>query len=462
MKNLTKSNFLTYLDAPMHLWAEVNDKFEKPLSTYDQHLIKQGYEVEKLAEEYLQGIVEQDDNLNLIWQRVFVDKNYEATSDALIHNLSDNTYDIYEIKSSSSVDKTNLYDGTFQFLVANKQIKINKVFILHLNKEYVSFGKIDLSQLFVAEDITDKINELRMEVDIKREEALEVVSNENSNNIQHCYAPKSCRCTSLCHDNLPLFSIYDIPHLSKKKKQELLDLGITQAQDIPTSFKLSYKQRLVADVAKTNEPYINKKSIKKELDRYSYPLYFLDYETFNSAVPLFSGYKPNQFMTFQYSIHVLESKESELKHYEHLSLDRSDPGKSLVEQLKKEIGNTGSVIVWNQTFEMGRNKEMAELYPEYSDFLLDLNERTIDLADIFKEKMFVHPQIKGSWSIKNVLPVLAPNLSYKNLSIGKGDDAMVAWWELVNNDPIDQKTKEALLEYCKLDTLAMVKIWENY
>ncbi len=463
MKNLTKSNFLTYLDAPMHLWADDNNKFEKPLTVYDQHLLQEGYKVEKLAKEYLQNFVHNNPQFKLIWQSTYNDKNYEAKADALIHNTETNSYDIYEIKSSTSVDKTNLYDATFQYLVLNKHIKINKVHILHLSAEYTRFGALNIDSLFVAEDITDKVKELLQDVDIERERALLVLNSENHFNIEACYNPKNCRCKSLCHKDKPTFSIFDIPNLTKKKKKQLLEMGVTQAQDIPNNFKLSYKQNLVKEVAKTNEPIIDHSAIQHELENLAYPLYFLDYETYNSAIPLHDGYHPQQQMVFQYSLHKLEHPNAELTHTEYLATNTNEPGSNLLKQLKRDIGNTGSVLVWNKTFEATRNKELAEIHPEFSDFLLDINERMYDLADPIKEGFYVHPLFRGIWSIKNVLPVMVPNLSYKNLTVNKGDQAMITWWNMITNAGTSaDETAKDLLDYCELDTLAMVEIYRKF
>ncbi len=466
--NLTKSHLLTYLDAPMHLWAEVHDQFEKPLSTYDKHLMTQGYEVEGLARQYLQELVDQDDNLELIWQRTFTDRQYEAVADALIHHLDTDTYDIYEVKSSTEVKKENKYDATFQFLVTNMQIKVDKVYILHLNKEYVRHGDLILSELFVADDITNTVHKMKIDVDIEREKALDILQRETSDEIQPCYNISSCRCLSLCHPDLPDFSIYHIPNLSKKKKQKLIDLGVSDIKDVPDTFELNYKQSIIVKVGKTNQPHIDTAQIRHQFERLDYPLYFLDYETFNNAIPVYDGYKPHQQMVFQYSLHRLDKPDGELVHSEHLSLNKQDPAQSLVKQLRQDIGDIGSVIVWNKTFEMGRNKEMAELYPEYAEFLTDLNERIYDLADVVKDGMYVHPDFKGSWSIKAVLPVLVPHLSYKELAIGKGDEAMITWWRLTHDQPIgltfEEKKDEvaqALLDYCELDTLAMVEIYKK-
>lgn len=467
---LTKSNFLTYLDAPMHLWADIHDKLEKPLSSYDQHLLQEGYKVEKLARQFLETLAAGKPHTELHWQRPYVNQNYEAKADALIHHLDSDTYDIYEIKSSTSVDKTNLYDATFQFLVLNTQIKINKIYIVHLNKEYVRYGRLNIDNLFLAEDVTDAVHEATIEVDFERENALAVLQTSSHHTIKSCYKPKICRCLSLCHPNLPTFSIFNIPNLSAKKKQILLDLGIREAKDVPSNVALTYKQKLVVEVAKTNQPIINQAALRHELESLTFPLYFLDYETYNSAIPLFDGYAPQQQMVFQYSLHTLEHPDNELQHSAHLSLTTTDPAVSLLEQLKQEIGDTGTIIVWNKTFEAGRNKEMASIHPDYSDFLTSLNDRIYDLADSIKEGFLVHPAFRGSWSIKSILPVLAPHLSYKQLTIGKGDEAMTAWWALVEKkvksgredlSAQNQTIADALLEYCKLDTLAMVEIWKK-
>jgi hypothetical protein len=179
---------------------------------------------------------------------------------------------------------------------------------------------------------------------------------------------------------------------------------------------------------------------------------------------MYDGYKPQQQMVFQYSLHKLESLNGDIRHTEHLAVTKDDPSKSLIKQLREDIGDTGTVFVWFKPFEMTRNKELAIIHPEYADFLEDLNDRIYDLGDFINFGFYLHPKFKGSWSIKNVLPIMVPELSYDEMEIGKGDQAMIAWWELINDRlSMDdaEKTKTALLAYCELDTLAMVKIWEK-
>jgi hypothetical protein len=147
-----------------------------------------------------------------------------------------------------------------------------------------------------------------------------------------------------------------------------------------------------------------------------------------------------------------------------LAVTKDDPSKSLIKQLREDFGDTGTVFVWFKPFEMTRNKELAIIHPEFAAFLEDLNDRIYDLGDFINFGFYLHPKFKGSWSIKNVLPVMVPELSYDEMEIGKGDMAMMAWWELINDKMSTddaEKAKTALFEYCKLDTWAMVKIWRK-
>lgn len=216
---------------------------------------------------------------------------------------------------------------------------------------------------------------------------------------------------------------------------------------------------------KSGEPLINKGQITRELQNLEYPLSFLDYETYGAAVPLFDGYEPHKHIVFQYSLHVLDAPDSEPRHLEYLIIDNEDPSPALLDQLVMHLPDQGSVIVWNKSFEMTKNREMAERYPEYREFIEDLNARVYDLMEIFSKGLYIHPDFHGSASIKKVLPVIVPDLEqgYSGLQISNGEGAMLAWYEIISgvipNIDIEQ-IRQDLLAYCKLDTLAMVKIYE--
>lgn len=462
--NLTKSDFLIYSDSPLHLWASKHNLLEKTTpSDYDLHLMSEGQKVEKYANQFLEEIIlKQYAHGQIYFQPTYHDGDFEARADVLIFDEDTGVYDIYEIKSSTSVKKDNLYDATFQLLVCEANIPVRNVFLVHLNKDYVLEDELNLEQLFVAENITADCQRIKDEVLNSRQQALSMCLQESADGIEACYKPSNCPFPQLCHPNLPADSIYDLSRITRQKAQQLRELGVKTLHDIPEDFSLTFAQRMQIKAVKSGETFIDQDSIAEELSNLEYPLYFLDYETYNSALPLHRGYKPQQQMVFQYSLHIVEQHRKEIRHREFIAQTKNDPAYELVKHLRNSISGRGSLIVWNKTFEAGRNKEMAELYPGFAPFLLGLNERIYDLADVFKQCLYVDPKFKGSWSIKNVLPVLVPELSYKELEIQKGDQAMISWWKMTHeltDEGEQEEIKKNLLKYCQLDTWAMVEIW---
>jgi len=460
---LSKTDFLTYLDCPLHLWAQVHGHILPQVSPMAESLICQGYEVEKLAVQYLQKyfVVE---GKSLSTQQTFTSGHFGARVDALVYDPSQDAYDLYEIKSSTSVDKQDIYDCAFQCLVLKPHLSLVHVYLLHLNKEYVLEDQLDIAQLFIAEDITLKVEENLPLVENERHQALLTAIKPSPEGIEHCYSPKSCPCPHLCHPKLPEFSIYDIAYLTRPKKQALERLGIQSAADVPDSFDLNPSQLRLVQLAAQGKPLVDYTGIRQELYKLEFPLYFLDYETFTSAIPLYSGYRPQERMVFQYSLHKLSGIGGSLSHFEYLCADQGDPSLGLLAQLSQEIGQTGTVLVWNKSFEMSCNTLMARIHPEYADFLEDLNNHIYDLADFIRTGLYLHPGFKGSWSIKNMLPVMVPELSYEVMAIQEGGQASETWWQMVHgNMPFDEKarTRQALLDYCELDSLAMVRIHEE-
>jgi len=453
---LTKSDFLVYMDAPLHLWALKHNQYNKSLSQYDQHLIKQGYEVEKLAREYVKQYISKECE----YQKIYQADDLYSRADIVVGN------DIYEVKSVTDIEKEQENDILFQYYTATNTIDTNigDIYLIYLNKEYVRHGEIDLQQLFVVKKMTDFAKENYEKVKGNIEEALIISNKEDPTGILECYKPKNCPCKTLCYPMLPEYSIYDIGNIGEKKVRQLRDMGILDMKNIPENFKLSDKQKLQVRATKENRALIDTWAVSKDIEELIYPLYFLDYETYSWAMPQYEGHTVYQNVVFQYSLHVKRSENSVLEHYEYLSTTQDDPMKEIPVQLQKVIGKTGSILTWNKSFEMGRNREMGEIYPEYEDFFIMVNSRVRDLGDIFSKQMYVDPKFKGSWSIKKVLPVICPDLSYYDMAVSNGTEAMVTWEEIVYGNKSEkekQTMKENLLRYCELDTYAMIRIWEE-
>ena len=212
-----------------------------------------------------------------------------------------------------------------------------------------------------------------------------------------------------------------------------------------------------------NKILLDKFNVKQELDTFNFPLYFLDYETFPCAIPRFDGFSPYQQIPFQYSLYVLETPQAEPKHFEFIFTKNADPSLDFLKSLQENIGDNGAIIVWNKKFECKINEELAVRNPDYKLFIEDVNAKVYDLMDIFGKQFYVHKDFKGKISIKNVLPVLVPELSYKDLEIQEGGAASQKWNEMVQ-DGVSQEAKQKIIQdlktYCGLDTYAMYAIWK--
>lgn len=458
---LSKTDFLWYLDAPMHLWARAHGRLDESPSLYEQHLMKQGQQVEALARQYIEAVILPEyEQAELIWQRPFDDGKYEIRVDALIHDQQANAYDLYEVKSSTGIKKESEMDLTFQALLLEKLLPLRKITLVHINKDYQQGSRIDIQGLFTHEEISGRIAKRREAVAAAREAADAVTRMPSPQPSFACTKPQTCPCPDLCHPNLPERPIYDIPYIGRKAAK-LREMGITAIEDIPANFDLNPKQRKHTRTAVSGEPLIDKPAIQDSLDLLKYPLYFLDYETFNPALPLFPGYHPYEHIVFQYSLFRVDQSGAEAQHAECLLTAPKDPAPEIVTHLLNDLGPTGSVIVWNQVFEAQRNKDLAGHCPEGADRLLGINERLFDLMKIFKDGHYVHPDFHGSASLKAVLPVLCPELGYGNLQISQGEEAMLAWYWIVSGQIPDKEIPDieaALKAYCRLDTFGMIEI----
>jgi hypothetical protein len=241
----------------------------------------------------------------------------------------------------------------------------------------------------------------------------------------------------------------------------VLRAGIRTLRDVPDDLQLSVAQKNQVRAANDGVPIIDRAGIKRTLDALPYPLYFLDYETFAASIPPFDDFKPCQVMPFQYSVHVMETPTAEPVHVDYLAPEFGNTIPDLCRSLRGHIGTSGTVVVWNKRFEKTRNEEMGKLSPDDAPFLTSVNERMFDLMDIFADQLYVDARFDGSCSIKNILPVLVPTLSYKDLPIREGMGASISWYracEPATTEEERTQMRENLLAYCELDTFAMVEI----
>lgn len=487
---ITKTDFLEYLRCPNNFWLEKNDpeSFVPQEDTeFEKTKMEEGYEVEHLAQSlFSKGIlvsgtiVEQSKKTkelisnreSTIFQATFLTgRSLLAKVDILAYNKSSDCWDIYEVKSSTKVktDRQNnhIKDVAFQKIALEEAgTSVGKIFLVLLNSDFKKDGDINVEELFQVINVTEDVSNV---LDMTKSEINEAVSFSKEKEID----PGSCSCIYLSRSNhcssfsvfnpkVPDYSIHNISRIRPDKIKNMVDSGMLRIENISDNVQLTKNQRLQVDLEISQKPIINRESIRKTLKDLEYPLYFFDYETYTSAIPVVDGLSPHQHLPFQVSIHQLNPKDN-LEHFEFLANQIDDVATHLIEFLEKTISTKGTIVSWHASFENSINSKLADRYPEHKEFLLDLIRRSFDLEKIFKGD-YLHPGFRGRSTIKQVLPVLLPDLTYKDLDIQSGTEAMGNWHKIVF-DPISaaekKKIEKGLLEYCAMDTLAMVEIFKH-
>ena len=466
---LSKTDFLQFLHCKNSLWLlkRKPELYSHGLfSDFLQKIFDEGYEIESYLKELLSG---QDDADRYSYQSVFkTDNGLYAKADCIRDN-GDGTINLYEVKSSTGVKRdskrNHIKDATFQKIAAEDSgIKVNSVFIVHLNSKYALDGTINSQELLTFSNVTTEVGKLipltREQIDI----ALELLSRSSVDE-------SSCSCLELTKSNhcdafdyfnrdIPKPSIYDLPRISKAKLRKFVADRRFDLDEIALH-EVTEKQSYVLRSAHLKEPVIDHGIISQWFSRLDYPVYFLDYETYASAAPIMDDARPHSPIPFQYSLHIKKSPDDDvLEHVEYLAAEAAMPF-AMIEHMEKHIGEVGSIVSWHASFENTQNRNMIEMYPTKHEFLDGLINRTMDLEDLFKEG-YVDIKFQGSTSIKKVLPVLVPNLDYAGLDVASGTDAMEAWKRFIGLPPgtAKDKLRASMLKYCKLDTYAMVRIFE--
>ena len=379
--------------------------------------------------------------------------------------------EIYEVKSSTEISDIYIHDISYQTWVLKKcGLKVKKSFIVYVNNHYVKNGELNINKFFNIKDVTGLLDLDKVENNIK--DLKEVLNSKDEPNIDlsiSCHKPYDCPFFKYCIKKLPSPTVFDLGwNVRFDKKIERYKRGNITYKDIINKEVVNDKAiEQIKFELENNKAKINKNNIKKLLNTFKYPLYFLDFESYQSSIPTIDGTRPYQQICFQYSLHYYLEENGELFHKEYLCDDyEGNPMYGLCRQLCEDIPMNSCVLVYNQTFEKARLREMAELFPEFREHLLNIRDNIIDLMIPFSNQDYYVKDMGGSYSIKKVLPALFPNdpsLDYHNLEqVHKGDEASNSYLLLPTLSYEEQKTlRKNMLKYCELDTYAMVKIFEK-
>ena len=382
----------------------------------------------------------------------------------ILKRVNGDQFVLGEVKSSTRVKSEYIPDAAIQVYVAEGSgTTIRNVYLVHIDRTYVyPGGPYNLEQLFKIEDITAEVRSYMADslpADLGRMKEMLARRVEPLIDIGgHCSQPYVCPFYDHCREGIPEHHIEQLPGARARLLDTLLAAGVDDIRNIPEGFLglTALQWRMQESVLKT-EPYIGPE-LKKNLEGVEYPQAFLDFETFNPALPLYAGTRPYQVIPFQWSIHI-QDEEGNLEHKSFLHEGADDPRPAFIQSLLAVAGTTGSIVIYS-SFEETRLRQLAVELPEYGASLLQLCERMFDLHRLVRENYY-HPELHGSFSLKSVLPVLVPDLGYDDLEIAEGSVASVAYSRMIYRDtsnPERERLRDALLAYCERDTEAMVRI----
>ena len=480
---LSKSRITAWRQCPKRLWLQVNRPELLEESAQVQQLYQTGNEVGEIAQGLCPDgiLIEHQNNLSAalaatqaalvayperpLFEAAFQHEGLLVRADVLLPTRKG--YRMTEVKSSTSVKPYHVDDCAVQaWVLKQNKVRLATVELAHVDTAFVYQGDGNYHGLLKSARLDDEIKVLLDEVPQWMSGARSTLAGDEPciEPGPQCDDPFECPFKAYCMKDMeipeePEYPLDVLYRMGDKLKDELHALGYRDARYVPWHY-LSDTQAMIQQASKTGKPKLDKRAAKQEMAALPYPRYYLDFETIASVVPRWAGTRPLATQVpFQWSCHI-EYAPGQLHHEMFLDVSGNDPRRGCAESLIKTLANDGPVLVYYAAFEKGRIAELAQRFSDLAPALLSINERVVDLLPMAR-KHYYHPAMKGSWSIKAILPTIAPDLRYDQLEVGNGGDAQNAYSEIVHPATTHQRKQQlidGLSEYCALDTLAMVRL----
>lgn len=480
---LSKSRFIKGLQCHKALWLLTHrPELQDEVSASQQAVFDAGTDVGVIAQDLYPGGVEVPfDGLSVSEQLAMTQSEiakktktiYEATFSfdnvlvkADILHKGRIGWELYEVKGSTGVKEVYMDDITVQYyVIAGSGINVKKAGLVHIDNGYVRDGDIDARGLFAIQDVTDTIFK-RQPVMAKKIKSMRAMLKKGEPAIDiggHCSDPYDCAFRGYCWSHIPSPSVFDFADIGKPNGFTLYKQGIVKMKDVPRE-SLGWRQQLQQDGALRKKNSVDSDAIRAFLASLRYPLAFMDFETtYMTPIPLFDGTRPFQSVPFQFSLHWRDSPNEVLQHREFLAPATGDPQKEFLASLLASLPKNGCILTWNKGFETKVLLALSQQFPKHKKRIQAVIDNIVDLMEPFRRKQIYHWQFDGSYSIKAVLPALVPELSYEALAISDGGTAAASWLQMRSSSGQEEQSqvRQNLLEYCHLDTLAMVRILEK-
>ena len=470
---LSKSQFIRGLQCPKSLYLyKTQPDLRDPVSDAQEAIFQAGTDVGIVAQGLFPGgKVIPYDGMSLDDQKKLTQAEMAAGTPILyepafqfdkvfvkadILRKVEEEWDLYEVKGGTGIKEVYLKDIAFQYYVLkNSGLPIRKAYLVYINNQYVRNGALDLDQLFLFEEVTQKAIEREglVREEIGRLRGILAGGLPGIDIGEHCSDPYPCDFQGHCWAHIPEYSVLDLVKRGANP-WDLYRQGFLRLEDIPKEL-LSPVQLLQVEAYLDQKEFVNAEGIRDFLSTLWYPLYFLDFETFMTAIPIYDGTKPYQQVPYQYSLHSLQGEHSGLGHSEFLAPPKTDPRRPLVEKLVGDIPDNACVLAYNASFEKTILNQLADWFPEHRQALEEIIDNLRDLAVPFRSRDIYRWEMKGSYSQKMVLPALIPGMTYQGMEISDGGMAMEGYFRMCEGQDPDEieKVRKALLEYCRMDTL---------
>ena len=482
---ISKSKFCAGVQCPKRLYLQVHspELAEQPDAAAEA-IIEQGHEVGMLARQLFPGGVEvcersldqairatrelvADPEIPAIFEGVFEHGGVLVKIDVL-HRRRDGRFRLVEVKSSTDVKEQHLHDVGIQYRVVSRSgLDVGSASLAHVNRNYVFDGQnINLRRFFRIRNLTRRVQRLEPKLTFQLRSEFAVLRMPNAPEIapgRHCTDPVTCEFFDHCNPARPKDHIGYLPRLHASAIEKLEGMGVESIRDIPDDFELSDIQRRACTSVQNGEPWFDRGGLKAALAGLQYPIFFMDFETVNPAIPRFAGMRPYDHLPFQWSVHVVRRLGAEPEHRDFLTTEAGDPRRKFIASLCEVVRDRGSIVVFNAPFESQRLSDLAAWLPDFAVRIERIQSRLWDLLLVVRNHVY-HPAFAGSYSLKTVLPALVPEMTYSGLEVANGRDAGLAWESVVRGaleHTERERIRRALLSYCRQDTLALVSVLEK-